>query len=237
MASRVSNELRLDDATAGESHLRPPLWKRFLDVTVIVITAPAWAPIVVGIGAAIKLVSPGPVLFRQERVGLGGQRFVCLKFRSMQTGASTSTHENHFADLMKSSRPMKKLDAEDRRLIRGARILRASGLDELPQLFNVLRGEMSLIGPRPCTPQEYNNYTAAQKARFGTLPGLTGLWQVSGKNKTTFNEMIALDIRYLETLSFWRDVSILLRTPVAVLEQVAETVQKRKLQRPSSTKE
>lgn len=227
-----AEEVCRDHSTNEANHLPVPRWKRITDVALIAITAPAWAPIMIGISAIIKLLSPGPLLFRQERVGLGGTRFVCLKFRTMQAGASTGGHENYLAELMKSGRPMTKLDGADSRLIPLAWLLRSTGLDELPQLFNVLRGEMSLIGPRPCTPQEYNGYTAAQKARSATLPGLTGLWQVSGKNRTTFHEMIALDLRYCETLSFGHDLSILLRTPVAVFEQVKETILHRLSKRP-----
>ncbi len=206
-----------------------PLWKRILDVSIILTAAPFWAPVMLGIAVGIKILSPGPALFQQERVGLRGRRFVCLKFRTMHTGASTQAHEQHLAELMQSNRPMTKLDGQDARLIPLAWMLRSTGLDELPQLFNVLRGEMSLVGPRPCTPREYDAYSQAQRARVGTLPGLTGLWQVSGKNRTTFEEMIELDVRYLRTLCLWLDVGIMLRTPVALFVQVAETILARRL--------
>ncbi len=201
-----------------------PRWKRILDLGLILIAAPVWAPLMVVIGAAIRLLSPGPVLFRQKRVGLGGTRFVCLKFRTMHTGANTVAHEKYLAELIRSNRPMAKLDGHDPRLIPLARSLRSAGLDELPQLFNVLRGEMSLVGPRPCTPQEYNAGSRAQRERLATLPGLTGLWQVSGKNRTTFNEMVALDVHYARTLCLRLDLAIMLRTPVVLLAQVAETL-------------
>lgn len=182
----------------------------------------------VGIGLGIKLLSPGPALFRQERVGFRGRRFMCLKFRTMHNGANTVAHEKHLAELIKTNRPMTKLDGQDPRLISLARIVRSTGLDELPQLFNVLRGEMSLVGPRPCTPSEYDAYTAEQRKRTDTLPGLTGLWQVSGKNRTTFNEMVELDVRYLKTMSFRGDLAILFRTPKVLLEQLTETLVERK---------
>lgn len=182
----------------------------------------------VAIGAAIKLLSPGPALFRQERVGFRGRRFMCLKFRTMHCGANTAAHEKYLAELIRTNRPMTKLDGHDPRLIPLARIARSTGLDELPQLFNVLRGEMSLIGPRPCTPSEYDAYTAEQRARTDALPGLTGLWQVSGKNRTTFNEMVELDVRYHETMSFRGDLAILFRTPRVLLEQLTETLAKRR---------
>ena len=205
-----------------------PFWKRFLDVSLVVLTAPIWASLMLGIAAGIKLLSRGPALFRQERVGFLGRRFMCLKFRTMHTGTNTVAHENYMTELIRSNRPMTKLDGRDIRLIPLAPMLRSTGLDELPQLFNVLRGEMSLVGPRPCTPLEYGAYSTEQKRRLATLPGLTGLWQVSGKNRTTFNEMVDLDIRYCRARSLWLDVGIMLRTPVVLLVQGAETLIDRK---------
>lgn len=174
----------------------------------------------------IKLVSRGPVIFRQERVGYRGHRFLCLKFRSMLFNADVRLHKEHLSQLMKSDEPMTKLDrGADPRLIPLGSILRASGLDELPQIFNVMRGEMSLIGPRPCTLYEYEAYQPWHKQRFGTLPGLTGLWQVCGKNRTTFEEMIRLDIRYGRELSFKRDLWILAKTVGVLMTQVLESIQ------------
>jgi exopolysaccharide production protein ExoY len=201
-----------------------PFWKRFLDVGFIFLTAPAWVPLMVGIAVAIKFLSPGPVLFRQQRIGMGGRSFACLKFRTMHLGASTDVHAQHVAGLIRSNRPMTKLDQDDPRLIPLGRLLRSSGLDELPQFFNVLHGEMSVVGPRPCTPQEYEAFTPIQRTRVEALPGLTGLWQVSGKNHTTFNEMIELDLRYLKTSCLWLDVCIVLLTPVVLMGQVLETI-------------
>ncbi len=209
-----------DPTATGAGCPEVPLWKRFMDVSLIAVSAPILLPVMLGIAAAIKLLSPGPVLFRQERIGFRSRRFICLKFRTMHTGANTVTHENYLTELIRSNRPMTKLDGHDPRLIPLAWMLRSTGLDELPQLFNVLMGEMSLVGPRPGTPSEFEAYTPQQRARTKMLPGLTGLWQVSGKNRTTFNEMIELDIRYLGTLSLWRDLTILMQTPVVLLEQV-----------------
>jgi lipopolysaccharide/colanic/teichoic acid biosynthesis glycosyltransferase len=116
----------------------------------------------------------------------------------------------------------------DARLIPGGRLIRASGLDELPQIVNVLRGEMSLVGPRPCMSYEYEKYTARQRGRFDALPGLTGLWQVSGKNRTTFDEMIRLDIQYAQNKSLLLDLRIMLRTFPALLVQLLDTRSKGK---------
>jgi exopolysaccharide production protein ExoY len=119
-----------------------------------------------------------------------------------------------------------KLDAKgDPRLISGGALLRASGLDELPQLINVLRAEMSLVGPRPCVPYEYEEFSEHDKQRCEAMPGLTGLWQVNGKNKTTFRRMISLDIEYARTKSLWLDITIMFKTFSALLGQVRETRQ------------
>ena len=231
---RANGASQLDPSSTKADLPFVPRWKRILDASLIILAAPAWVPLMVGIGVGIKLLSPGPALFRQERVGFRGRRFMCLKFRTMHSGAETAGHENYLAELIKTNRPMTKLDGHDPRLIPLARIVRSTGLDELPQLFNVLRGEMSLIGPRPCTPSEYDAYTAEQRARTDTLPGLTGLWQVSGKNRTTFNEMVELDVHYLKTMSFRGDLAILFRTPMVLLEQLTETLVKRKTKARSS---
>jgi lipopolysaccharide/colanic/teichoic acid biosynthesis glycosyltransferase len=138
----------------------------------------------------------------------------------MQVDAETGPHCDHFRQLMESEVPMTKLDARcDPRLIPLGSLLRATGLDELPQIINVLRGEMSFVGPRPCIPYEYEGYQPWQRRRFDAVPGLTGLWQVSGKNRTTFNEMIRLDIEYSERLSLWLDLKIIFRTLPALWQQ------------------
>jgi lipopolysaccharide/colanic/teichoic acid biosynthesis glycosyltransferase len=200
-----------------------PRWKRITDVVLVLFTLPVWLPVAVTMAVVIRVVSKGPILFRQERVGFLGRRFMCLKFRTMHVGADAAVHQGHLKQLMHSNVPMVKMDSHgDSRIIPLGRLFRASGLDELPQLFNVLRGEMSLVGPRPCLPYEYENYLPWQKERFVTSPGLTGLWQVSGKNKTTFVEMIQLDIRYARNRTFWMDLVILLRTFPALVVQVWE---------------
>lgn len=210
--------------TASATDFAPvPLWKRVLDICCVLIAAPALLPMLLMIAIAIKLDSKGPVLFKQERVGLFGMRFIIFKFRTMIAGADTAVHEMHAASLIESNRPMTKLDAHgDARLIRFGQVLRAAGLDELPQLINVLRGEMSFVGPRPCLPSEYSRYHLWQMERFHTLPGLTGLWQVSGKNRTTFNEMVDLDIQYVQKRSLWLDLKIILKTIPAVLVEIRD---------------
>ena len=142
----------------------------------------------------------------------------------MKVSAETQTHERYFQDLMRNDCPMTKLDAYgDKRLAPFGRILRASGLDELPQIFNILCGEMSLVGPRPCTPNEFAHYGPWQRERVNGLPGLTGYWQINGKNKTTFNEMIVMDLFYLKNLSLLLDLKIMFKTCSVVAEQLVES--------------
>lgn len=146
-----------------------------------------------------------------------------LKFRSMHVNADSSVHEQHTQHLIRSGKAMVKLDrSDDPRMIPGGQILRATGLDELPQLINVLRGDMSLVGPRPCMPYEFEEYEEWQKQRCNALPGLTGLWQVAGKNRTTFDEMIQMDIRYHRESSLWLDLVIIFNTIPALVAQVLE---------------
>jgi len=201
-----------------------PRWKRILDLTCIFLTLPIWVPLMILLMLWIKSTSPGPVFYRQERVGYRRDRFMIFKFRTMKVNAETRTHEEYFASLMRLNCPMTKLDAEgDSRLIKGGRFLRVSGLDELPQIFNVLRREMNLVGPRPCLPHEFRAYKVWQQRRVNAPPGLTGYWQVNGKNKTTFNEMIAMDLFYANNMSLWLDLTILLKTIPALIGQTLES--------------
>jgi lipopolysaccharide/colanic/teichoic acid biosynthesis glycosyltransferase len=175
------------------------------------------------------IASRGPIFFRQERVGFQGRRFLLYKFRTMHVSASAAPHQEHFSHLMRSNVPMQKLDARgDKRLIPGGWLLRASGLDELPQIINVLKGEMSIVGPRPCIAYEYQCYSEWQRNRLKAMPGLTGLWQVSGKNRTTFDEMVHLDIAYADTLSLAGDIRIMLRTLPALCAQILDTKKARR---------
>jgi lipopolysaccharide/colanic/teichoic acid biosynthesis glycosyltransferase len=206
-----------------------PPWKRGIDLTCCLIALPVLCLIAAVMAIYLRFVSRGPVLFKQERVGYKGSRFMCYKFRTMRAGADTKSHQAYLDNLMGSRAPMVKLDSKgDSRVIPGAWLLRATGLDELPQIINIYRREMSIVGPRPCIPYEYEKYDPAQKKRFDAVPGLTGLWQVSGKNRTTFEEMVALDIKYSVTNSFWLDIRIILKTVPALVTQVIDTRMARK---------
>ncbi len=205
-------------------------WKRILDISVVLLALPLLLPLMMVVAVLIRVVSAGPVLFKQERIGYLGRRFMCFKFRTMFVGVDVSAHQGHLSHLMDSNTPMTKMDSQgDPRIIPLGLLLRSSGLDELPQLINVLRGEMSLVGPRPCLPYEYDRYLPWQKERFASVPGLTGLWQVSGKNRTTFVEMVQLDIKYAREKSLWFDLNILMRTIPALVTQVWEARRPKKM--------
>lgn len=205
-----------------------PRWKRGTDIACGLLALPVLALGALAMMTVTKLVSRGPLFFRQERVGLQGRRFTILKFRTMKVAADPTIHLNHMRQLMSANTPMAKLDGQrDPRLIPGGWLLRASGLDELPQLINVLRGEMSLVGPRPCLPAEFEQAQPAQRERVSAVPGLTGLWQVSGKNRTTFEEMVRLDVHYARNVALPLDFKIILLTPIALLRQIGDTRRQR----------
>ncbi len=205
-----------DGRIEGFLAVRMPLWKRATDIVVAGVALVLLSPVMLLAALLIKLVSPGPVVFRQVRVGLAGRPFTFLKFRSMSAGNDASVHRRHLADLIHSESPMEKLGGDGRVFPLG-RLLRRTCVDELPQLVNVLRGEMSLVGPRPCLPYEAEEYARWHSRRFDLAPGMTGLWQVSGKNLLSFPEMVRLDIAYARMLSPWLDMKILLKTPLTVV--------------------
>ncbi len=214
-----------------------PRWKRVLDVATILLALPVVLPVALIITLIIRRYSPGPILFMQERIGYRGKKFMCLKFRTMHCGAETGSHQSHLKDLMQSNAPMTKMDNRgDCRIIPFGKILRSSGLDELPQLFNVLQGDMSLVGPRPCLPYEAQQYQEWQRERFNGVPGLTGLWQVSGKNRTTFTRMMQLDIEYTRRKSLWLDLRIIFMTIPALLIQMWDLNQQKRLQKRQQNK-
>lgn len=209
---------RIERAVEGTMARSLPVWKRVLDVGVALLGLALSSPLFLLLAVHIKLVSRGPVLFRQQRLGYRTRPFTFLKFRTMYAGNDPRCHQAHLKELIASDQPMEKLDSgRDPRIIPGGRLLRKVCLDEFPQLINVLRGEMSLVGPRPCLPYEAEEYRRWHSHRFDVLPGLTGLWQVSGKNRLTFKQMVRLDISYCQNMSLLLDLKILLRTiPVII---------------------
>lgn len=203
---------------------RPPIpfRKRAVDISLIILTAPVWFPLFLACGIWIKLVSTGDFFFLQKRVGYKKEIFTIVKFRTMREHAETTVHDQYVRTLAETGGPMHKLDSRDSRLIFGGGFLRASGLDELPQILNVLRGDMSLVGPRPCLPVELAAYRNSHRKRFDGLPGITGNWQVNGKNSTNFRRMVVLDILYINNISVKTDLEILAKTAPALYRQVLE---------------
>jgi lipopolysaccharide/colanic/teichoic acid biosynthesis glycosyltransferase len=201
--------------------------KRMIDIAGSLLGIIIISPLLLIIAVLIKLTSPGPILFRQQRVGFLGRRFILLKFRSMYVEADEHIHKNYVTQLIKGRHdtinlgtvedPLFKL-SDDSRVTTLGRILRKTSLDELPQLFNILRGEMSLVGPRPPIPYEVSEYRLWHCGRFLEIrPGLTGLWQISGRSQMEFDDMVRLDLRYANIWSLWLDLKIILKTLHAVL--------------------
>lgn len=186
------------------------------------------SPIFLLIAILVKLDSSGPVIFKQTRVGLGGRTFTFCKFRSMYENNDSSVHRKYIVDLIRGTaratvrtvgaKKVFKMD-KDPRITRAGRVLRRTSLDELPQLFNVLKGDMSLVGPRPGLLYEVKMYKDWYTRRLTTIPGITGLWQVSGRSQRTFDEMVALDLAYIDNWSLWLDIKILLKTIFVVLSK------------------
>jgi exopolysaccharide biosynthesis polyprenyl glycosylphosphotransferase len=207
--------------------VRPPTYlavKRQFDLVAAGLMLLVLSPLLLAIALLVHFTSPGPILFRQERVGEGGRRFWMLKFRSMRSEASSDPHrEFAVAYIQGLAAKQRAADgslyklASDPRVTPIGRILRKLSLDELPQLWNVLRGEMSLVGPRPPLPYEVEQYQPEHLGRLAAKPGITGLWQVSGRSRTTFDEMVALDLEYIHRCSFALDAWILVRTIPVVL--------------------
>jgi exopolysaccharide biosynthesis polyprenyl glycosylphosphotransferase len=200
--------------------------KRAVDVVVAAGSLILLSPVLLLTAIAIKLESPGPVTFRQERVGRDGRRFHFYKFRSMHMNNDDSRHRELVSGMINgkgaapagetNGKPVYKI-ANDPRITRVGRLIRRYSIDELPQLFNVLRGDMSLVGPRPPIAYEVEEYTAWHRRRLGVRPGLTGLWQTMGRSKRTYNQMVKLDIFYIEHWSLWLDMRILFATLRVVL--------------------
>lgn len=210
---------------------RPTTWrgpsyepiKRQIDLLVTVLLLLVFGLPMLLIALAIKLHSPGPIFYHQQRIGKNGVPFDMLKFRSMRVGNDDPSRKKQMQRLIKDNLGPQQLGAQtlkvknDARVTGVGKVLRKAGLDELPQLFNVLRGEMSLVGPRPPLPYEYEVYQDWHKDRLAVLPGITGLWQTTAHNLVPFDEMVRIDLRYIETMNPWLDFKIMVCTPVEML--------------------
>jgi len=201
--------------------------KRGIDVLGSFLLLLILSPILAAIAIAIKLTSKGPVIFEQERLGQFGTKFKCLKFRTMYSNNDPKIHREYVQNFIagqtnladsNGSEPVVYKLTNDPRVTLVGRFLRKTSLDEFPQFLNVLRGEMSLVGPRPPVPYEFEMYDYWHRRRvFELKPGVTGLWQVNGRSRTCFDDMVRLDLRYSQTWSLWLDLKILLATPLAVV--------------------
>ncbi|MCB0108823.1 MAG: exopolysaccharide biosynthesis polyprenyl glycosylphosphotransferase [Caldilineaceae bacterium] len=219
-----ANRHHLDQRGAQRLHLRMLLWfvwlrfivhlKRLFDIAMTILALFAIMPLMVLTAIAIRLDSPGPIIFKQTRIGKWGKPFTCYKFRSMCIDAEARKAELHAVN--EADGPVFKMQ-EDPRVTRVGRIIRKLSIDELPQLFNVLRGEMSLVGPRPPLPDEVRQYQLIQMQRLNVVPGLTGLQQVSGRSDLDFERWIELDLQYIAEQSLRNDVRIILKTIPTVL--------------------
>jgi lipopolysaccharide/colanic/teichoic acid biosynthesis glycosyltransferase len=203
------------DGAVEEFFVRPMSWpKRLLDLVGASVGIVLLSPVLAAAALAVKLTSRGPVIFTQKRCGLGGRPFTIYKFRTMRVGAERQQAE--LRKLNEQDGPAFKL-TNDPRVTRVGRLLRKTSVDELPQLWNVIRGEMSLVGPRPLPLDEQGGCSQWQRHRLNVTPGLTCIWQVDGRGNVTFDEWVRMDVSYMRRQSVWRDVSILLRTIPAVL--------------------
>ena len=219
----ASTELISDSSKVGDRPLPVPVWKRSVDIVVGGFAVALFAPVMLIAAALIRVTSSGPVLFRQTRVGRGERQFTMLKFRTMYEAADNAAVQRNIVkqelDGTASPDPSSLLyrPARDPRVTSIGHLLRKLSVDELPQLFNVFRGDMSLVGPRPATPEEVQLFSSQQRQRHLCLPGITGLWQVSGRARLNSREMLELDLVYVERCSFRLDLAILADTPRAVL--------------------
>lgn len=195
--------------------------KRLSDIIIAAFAAVVLAPLWIAAAVAVKIGSPGPFLFRQERVGMDGRIFLCYKFRTMQAGADETAHrqayEQNIAGTAVGDKGVYGKVKDDPRVTRTGKWLRRSSLDELPQMLNVLKGDMSIVGPRPPIPYEVEQYEGWHRKRLDMKPGITGLWQVSGRSRLTFEEMVKIDLYYIENWSLWLDLKIIILTLPAVL--------------------
>ena len=226
--SRPSNPALYPDLASRDRSRRVAIVvKRIMDILGSIVAIILFAPVIFIIAVAIKLTSKGPVFFRQERIGQHGKPFVLLKFRSMFMNNDTSVHQEWFQNFYTGNAQRHKTGDDngngtfklpnDPRVTSLGRLLRRTSMDEVPQFFNVLKGEMSLVGPRPPIRYEVDAYKAWHRGRIlQAKPGITGLWQVNGRSRVAFDEMVRLDLRYARTWSIWLDIQILLKTPAAV---------------------
>jgi lipopolysaccharide/colanic/teichoic acid biosynthesis glycosyltransferase len=221
MTDSILPPFRLEPISAEEAPRL--LGKRLFDFSIALLCSLALSPLLLTVGVLVRLSSPGGALFQQTRVGRYGRPFTIYKFRTMRAGCSDEIHRRYVRQLLCAPAPAVggehgyyKIE-DDPRVTRVGRLLRRTSLDELPQLLNVIRGDMSLVGPRPALPWEAELFGPTHHARYLVPPGITGLWQVSGRSKLTMRTGLDLDLEYVQRRSFRLDLAILARTIPAVL--------------------
>jgi len=193
--------------------------KRTMDIFCSLFVLIFFSPIFFGIAMLIKFTSQGPVFFKQERIGLYGKKFLFFKFRSMYVDSDASIHKEFVKNLIRGQQSNTYKITSDPRVTSVGQFFRKTSLDELPQFFNVLKGQMSLVGPRPPIPYEYAEYDVWHRKRLVEMkPGITGLWQVKGRSSTTFDDMVRMDLQYIKEWSLWMDMKILMKTPWVALK-------------------
>ncbi len=216
LSSRVDSE-EISRAKTFDRH-----WvKRVMDLVIAIPVLIALSPLLLIIAVIIKIDSPGPAIFAQERVGRFGRYFKMYKFRSMRTDIDESLHQAHIHAYAQGELDLSNGNKiiEDPRVTRVGKFIRRTSIDELPQFFNVLKGDMSIIGPRPVPVYEVDEYNLWQSERLDAMPGITGLWQVVRRGKSSFDEQLRLDIRFIRNQSLWLDLKILLLTIPAVISK------------------
>jgi len=227
------NQIASPAQISVEQPVAVPFWydtvKRILDIIVAFVGLVFFFPLWLLIAIAIKVTSPGPICYVADTVGKDGKIFPFYKFRTMRTASDETAHEQYLARFVKRNEPytvIRREDGSEQRIYKIVndfrvtpigRLLRATGLDEAPQLLNVLKGEMSMVGPRPPRPAEYEHYEKWHKQRLTVLPGITGLYQVTARSVVPFEEMVRIDLEYIRKRSLWLDLKIMFLTPINVI--------------------
>lgn len=226
ITKRPSRILTQEPTSAGSEMRNRPIYagaKRVMDASLAIVALALLSPLFVAISVLVRRGSPGPAFFRQKRLGKDRKEFTFLKFRSMYADADQRVHERIFERYAKGLAAEDSEDAtrfkpaDDPRVTRVGKWLRKTSLDELPQLFNVLAGDMSLVGPRPAIGYELEHYEDWQLGRFGVIPGITGVWQVYGRSSVTFEQMMEMDAEYVRSRSLWLDIKLLILTVPMIL--------------------
>ncbi len=216
----MNSVLEIPDIVPARGYL--PV-KRMFDICLALFSILLFGPFMLAMALGIRVSSPGPILYRQKRIGKDGIPFYMLKFRSMQVKNNPDLHKEHVQKLIRENTKPRSLGKNSLKMVGDPRItgvgkyLRKFSLDELPQFFNVLKGEMSIVGPRPPLPYEHEVYEEWHKQRLVVLPGITGPWQVTARNTVPFDDMVRIDLQYIQSMNLWLDLKIIFLTPIEMI--------------------